>query len=67
MKGLFLAGKPLPPESRHTRLYAKFQRRLAEIKAGVAKPGLEVPESGSPERPKPIVPANAAAGAGSGD
>ena len=25
VKGLFLAGKPLAPESRHTRLYAKYR------------------------------------------
>ncbi len=67
VKGLFLAGKPMPPESRHTRLYAKFQKRLAEIKAGVARPGLEVPDTGSPERPKPVAPANAAGGASGGN
>ncbi|HEY2157052.1 MAG TPA: amidohydrolase family protein, partial [Isosphaeraceae bacterium] len=66
VKGLFLAGKPTPPESRHTRLYAKFQKRLAEIKAGVAKPGLDVPDSGSPERPKPTAPASTAGGASGG-
>ena len=65
VKGLFLSGKPMPPESRHTRLYAKFQRRLAEIKAGVAKPGLDVPDGSSPDKPKPT-PATAG-GAGSGD
>ncbi len=65
VKGLFLSGKPMPPESRHTRLYAKFQRRLAEIKAGVARPGLETPDSTSPDKPRPV-PATAG-GAGSGD
>ncbi|WP_435010991.1 amidohydrolase family protein [Tundrisphaera lichenicola] len=50
VKGLFLAGKPLPPESRHTRLYAKYQRRLAEVKAGTAPLGLDV-EPGSSSTP----------------
>ena len=38
---LFIAGKPVAPESRHTQLYAKYQRRLLEVKAGVAPLGLE--------------------------
>jgi imidazolonepropionase-like amidohydrolase len=38
---LFIEGKPLSPESRHTQLYAKYQRRLLEVKAGVAPLGLE--------------------------
>ncbi|MEJ7639546.1 MAG: amidohydrolase family protein, partial [Singulisphaera sp.] len=33
---LFLNGKPLTPESRHTRLYAKYRRRLDEVQAGTA-------------------------------
>ena len=67
VKGLFLSGKPMPPESRHTRLYDKFQRRLAEIKAGVAKPGIDVPDSTTPpDKPRPS-PATVGAGAGSGD
>ena len=41
VKGLFLAGKPLPPESRHTRLYAKYKGRLAEVKAGTAPLGID--------------------------
>ncbi len=41
VKGLFLAGKPTKPESRHTRLYATYQGRLAEVKAGRARLGLE--------------------------
>ena len=31
VKALFIDGKPLTPESRHTRLYAKYRRRLAEV------------------------------------
>ena len=42
VKGLFIAGKPLPPESRHTRLYAKYRGRLAEVKAGTAPLGIDV-------------------------
>ena len=41
VKALFIAGKPLPPESRHTRLFAKYRGRLAEIRAGKAPLGLE--------------------------
>ena len=41
VKGLFISGKPLTPESRHTRLYAKFKGRLAEVKAGTAPLGLD--------------------------
>jgi imidazolonepropionase-like amidohydrolase len=40
---LFVEGKPLTPESRHTQLYAKYLRRLQEVKAGVAPLGLERP------------------------
>jgi imidazolonepropionase-like amidohydrolase len=50
VKGLFLAGKPLPPESRHTRLYAKYRGRLAEVKAGTAPLGIDV-DPGSPTTP----------------
>ncbi len=31
---LFIDGEPLRPESRHTQLYAKFRRRLDEVRAG---------------------------------
>jgi imidazolonepropionase-like amidohydrolase len=41
VKALFIAGKPVPPESRHTRLYAKYQERLAEVRAGTAPLGIE--------------------------
>ncbi len=59
VKGLFLAGKPLSPESRHTRLYAKFRGRLAEVKAGTAPLGIES-DPGSPTTTP--VPTNPAAG-----
>jgi imidazolonepropionase-like amidohydrolase len=32
-KGIFVAGKPYAPESRHTRLYEKYRGRLHEIQA----------------------------------
>ncbi len=41
VKALFIGGKPLPPESRHTKLYAKYRQRLAEVRAGTAPLGLE--------------------------
>ncbi len=60
VKGLFLAGKPLTPESRHTRLYAKFRGRLAEVRAGTAPLGIEV-DPGSPSTPA-TAPSPASAG-----
>ncbi len=41
VKALFLNGKPLAPESRHTRLYDKYRRRLEEVQAGTAPLGLD--------------------------
>jgi imidazolonepropionase-like amidohydrolase len=38
---LFIDGQPLPPESRHTQLYAKYRRRLNEVRAGRARMGIE--------------------------
>lgn len=43
VKGLFIGGKPIAPESRHTRLYAKYRRRLNEVRAGVVPLGTEPP------------------------
>ncbi len=42
---LFIDGQPLRPESRHTQLYAKYRRRLDEVRAGRARMGIE-PASG---------------------
>jgi imidazolonepropionase-like amidohydrolase len=42
---LFIDGRPFPPESRHTQLYAKYRRRLNEVRAGRARMGIE-PASG---------------------
>jgi imidazolonepropionase-like amidohydrolase len=39
--GLFINGEPIKPESRHTRLYAKYHKRLEELRHGTAAPGLE--------------------------
>jgi imidazolonepropionase-like amidohydrolase len=38
---LFIDGEPLRPESRHTRLYAKYRRRLDEVRAGRARLGID--------------------------
>ena len=45
MIGLFIDGKPLTAESKHTQLYAKYRRRLDEVRAGRARMGIE-PTSG---------------------
>ncbi len=41
VKGLFIGGEPLKPESYHTRLYDKYRERLAEVRAGTAPLGLD--------------------------
>ena len=66
VKGLFIDGKPIAPESRHTRLYAKYQERLAEVKAGTAPLGLDSdPSAGPAPSPTPTsTPAPAATGGG---
>ncbi len=43
VKALFIGGKPLTPESRHTRLFTTYSRRLDEVKSGAAPLGLERP------------------------
>lgn len=53
VKALFLDGKPLAPESKHTRLYARYQQRLAEVKAGLAPLGLD-PEPSRTAAPMPM-------------
>ncbi len=40
---LFIDGKHVTPESRHTQLYAKYLRRLEEVRAGTAPLGLDRP------------------------
>ncbi len=36
---LFIDGRPLPPSSKHTRLYERYQERLREVKEGRAPLG----------------------------
>jgi imidazolonepropionase-like amidohydrolase len=36
---LFIDGKPLPPTSKHTKLYERYRERLHEVKAGKAPLG----------------------------
>jgi imidazolonepropionase-like amidohydrolase len=38
---LFIDGEPLRPESRHTQLYAKYRRRLDDVRAGRARLGID--------------------------
>jgi imidazolonepropionase-like amidohydrolase len=40
---LFIDGRPVAPESRHTQLYAKYRRRLDEVKNGRARLGIDRP------------------------
>ncbi len=42
---LFIDGEPIRPESRHTQLYAKYRRRLDEVRAGRARLGIDSPSS----------------------
>jgi hypothetical protein len=57
VKALFLDGKPLAPESKHTRLYARYQQRLAEVKAGLAPLGLDpAPSQTAAPLPRPTGP-----------
>jgi imidazolonepropionase-like amidohydrolase len=57
VKALFLDGKPLPPESKHTRLYARYQQRMAEVKAGLAPLGLDpIPSQTAGPMPRPTGP-----------
>jgi imidazolonepropionase-like amidohydrolase len=42
---LFVDGEPIRPESRHTQLYAKYRRRLEELRTGRGRLGIE-PSSG---------------------
>jgi imidazolonepropionase-like amidohydrolase len=38
---LWIDGEPVRPESRHTQLYAKYRRRLDEVRAGRARLGID--------------------------
>ena len=37
--GVFVKGRPLPAESKHTRLYERYRERLREVKEGRAPLG----------------------------
>ncbi|HWE36348.1 MAG TPA: amidohydrolase family protein [Isosphaeraceae bacterium] len=41
VKALVVGGRPIAPESRHTQLYSKYRRRLAEVRAGTSRLGLD--------------------------
>lgn len=41
VKALFVDGKPLPPESKQTKLYERYRERLREVKEGKAILGTE--------------------------
>ncbi len=56
VKGLFIAGKPLSPESRHTRLHARYQKRLAEVRAGTAPLGIDLDPASTPTPATPPTP-----------
>ena len=61
VKALFLDGRPVSIETRHTRLYSRYRGRLADIRRGVAPLGVELaPRPVSPPAPTttgPIGPA----------
>jgi len=42
---LFIDGKHLTPEGRHTQLYVRYLRRLEEVRAGSAPLGLDRPST----------------------
>ena len=48
VKALFIGGHPVPPESRHTRLYEKYRGRLADVRRGVAPLGIEPAAASAP-------------------
>ncbi|MFO0908780.1 MAG: amidohydrolase family protein [Isosphaeraceae bacterium] len=52
VKALFVGGRPLTPESRHTRLNDKYTRRLKEVKSGQAPLGLDRPRATTSAPPR---------------
>ncbi|SIN89942.1 Imidazolonepropionase [Singulisphaera sp. GP187] len=56
VKALFLDGKPIDPKSRHTRLYEKYRRRLAEVRAGTAILGIDSPKVPAAPAPSAATP-----------
>ncbi len=57
VKYLFIGGKPVKPESRHTRLYDKYRARLAEVKDGSSPLGIEPIKMAAPSPAQPTTPA----------
>lgn len=45
VKWLFIAGRPVAPESKHTQLYAQYRRRLQEVQAGKVMLGVQASEA----------------------
>ena len=41
VKWLFIAGRPVSPESKHTKLYAQYRKRLQEVREGKVMLGVE--------------------------
>jgi imidazolonepropionase-like amidohydrolase len=73
VKALFLDGKPLTTESRHTRLYDRYLQRLSEVESGASPLGLEprpnaiaapgsAPAAPASPAPAPAAPAPGTAG-----
>ena len=60
VKALFIGGKPLGPETMNdqTELYARYQQRLAGVKAGTLPLGLD-PSPAAPSTPAPSGPSPA--------
>lgn len=68
VKALFIHGKPVTTESRHTRLNAKYRSRLADVRAGRAPLGLVRTPPADPSATQPAkVGAGGAAAAGSAE
>src|SRR5690606_30672671 len=68
VKHLFIGGRPVAPESKHTELYERYQGRLEAVKAGTAPLGLvrDEPRDTGPASPAEN-PAPTAAEAGGGE
>jgi imidazolonepropionase-like amidohydrolase len=65
VKALFVGGKPVTAESRHTRLFDKYAHRLDEVRAGTALLGLDRPRPSAPTTTTPVHTGGEAAGGGS--
>jgi adenine deaminase len=69
VKALFLDGKPLTTESRHTRLYDRYLQRLSEVESGASPLGIDThlnaiaaPGSGPAAPAAPASPSSGSAG-----